>query len=449
MSYTALSFWLFLVAVLAGVALLPVAARRMWLILASLWVYALPDAMRLVWLAGVCGITLVASAPARAGAAPVWRGLGIGALVLILVWARFAELAGLADPGAPPGLSFIVFTAIAAIVERGQGAWRARDVVLHLLWFPKLLAGPIERAGTLIPQFGGVALRPGLAALGVAYVVTGLVKKVVIADRLAPIVEAGFAQPALATPVDLLLGVYAFAFQIYCDFSGYSDIAVGLSALVGLRLSRNFDRPYLSATVSAFWSRRWHITLGTWFRDFIFIPLGGSRAGRARQVLNLMVVFLLSGLWHAGLGYGVGWGFVVWGALNGLFVVAETFLPTPSRAVPKLLRGVVTFHLVLLTWVFFRADSLGAAVTVLRRLGQSFATLPALVAAYPYGPDHLLGAALVGALFLAEAAAGRRGVAERLVDLPLPLRWAGLYAGFGLLLLAGRWQGTGFIYAGF
>lgn len=455
MSYTDLTFWLSLAGIVAGVALLPVPARRAWLILASLWFYAAPEAMRLVWLAGVCAITLAAAGPSRAIPGLTRKMAGIAVLALGLVWARFFELLGLPDPKAPPGLSFIVFTAIAVIVERGNGvgqgtgSWRWSEIVLHLMWFPKLLAGPIERAGTLIPQFSGIALRPGLARLGLAYLVTGLVKKVVIADTLASIVSAGFAHPSLATPVDLVLAVYAFAFQIYCDFSGYSDIAIGLSAFAGLRLSRNFDRPYLSVTVTEFWSRRWHITLGTWFRDFVYIPLGGNRRGWPRQVMNLMVVFVLSGLWHAGLGYGVSWGFLLWGTMNGLFVAIETRLPVPAHSVARILRGIVTFHLVLLTWVFFRADSVETAMTLLRRVLQSLGDLPALLVAYPYTADHRLCAALIGTLFLAEAFAGRSGVAARLAGLPLPLRWTGLYAAIALLLLAGRWQGEEFIYAGF
>lgn len=457
MSYTDLSFWLFLAALLVGVSWLPGRWRGLWLGLGSLWFYAAPDALRLVWLAGIAALALPVARSDRM--AP--RAVAIAALVLVLAWARFAELVGLPDPGAPPGLSFIVFTAIALIVDAHrrardnahaythERAWRWRDMALHLLWFPKLLAGPIERAGDLIPQLRGIALRPGLALVGLAFVLTGLVKKVVIADSLAPMVEAGFAHPALAAPVDLIMAAYAFAFQIYCDFSGYSDIAIGLSALVGLRLTRNFDRPYLSATVAEFWSSRWHISLGHWFRDFVYIPLGGSRHGRARQVLNLMALFLLSGLWHAGLGYGVGWGFIVWGALNGVFVAVETVLPAPVRRFPRLLRGIVTFHLILVTWVFFRAASLTDATTLLRRIAQSVPEWPTLIPSYPLTADHRFAFALIALLLLAEAASGPRALAERLAAWPLPLRWAGLYAGIALLLLAGRWQETGFIYAGF
>lgn len=445
MSHAALTFWLQVAAVLAGVALLPGRMRPIWLILSSLWIFAAPDPLRLVWLALVCGIAILA----RGGTA----GWGIAALVGMLVWARFFELAGLPDPGAPPGLSFVVFTAIAVIAEQRRDppgpSLRPRDVILHLVWFPKLLAGPIERAGDLIPQFPAIGLRPGMVRLGLALVLLGLVKKVVIADNLAPIVAAGFTAPGLAAPVDLVLGVYAFAFQVYCDFSGYSDIATGLSALVGLRLTQNFDRPYLAVTVTDFWARRWHVSLGRWFRDFVFVPLGGSRKGRIRQIGNLMAVFVLSGLWHAGLGYGVGWGFVLWGAWNGALVAAETVLPTPRHLPTRILRGIVTFHLILLGWVFFRAASVAETVTLLQRVGQSLAGLPGLILSHPWGAEHRFAAVLVAVLMLAEAGAGAPGIAARVAGWSLPWRWAGWYGALVLLALAGRWQQTGFIYAGF
>ncbi len=331
MSYADATFWLFLGLVLLGVALLPQKARPFWLILASLWFYAAPDPERLLWLGGVVAAALAALSR------PVLRKPTIAALIALLVWAKFPDALGLPDPQPPPGLSFYSFTAIALIAESLRRPERSGipDAILHLVWFPKLLAGPIERPRTLIPQFPGLSVRPSLATLGFAFLLSGLVKKLVIADALAPIVDTTFAIPAHAAPVDLLLACYFFAFQIYCDFSGYADIAIGLSALVGLRLSRNFDRPYLAPTVAEFWSARWHITLGQWFRDYVYIPLGGSRNGRARQVLNLMAVFVLSGLWHAGLGYGVGWGFVVWGLVNGAMVAGESVLPLRAARFPK------------------------------------------------------------------------------------------------------------------
>ncbi|WP_102108034.1 MBOAT family O-acyltransferase [Oceaniglobus roseus] len=446
MAYTSAIFWPFLALVLAGVALLPRRFRLAWLIAVSLWFYGTGDPIRLLWLGGIAALALAA-----AGGTRLWRGVGIAALLELLVWAKFADTLGLPDPDAPPGLSFLVLTAIALVADSaGPGAAGGiAGRVLHLAWFPKLLAGPIERAGHLIPQFPQIALRPGLARLGLALLISGLVKKLVIADALAPVVDAAYGVPAYATPVDLLVASYFFAFQIYCDFSGYTDIALGLSALVGLRLSRNFAHPYFSPTVGEFWSSRWHITLGHWFRDYVYIPLGGSRHGRARQAANVMAVFLLSGLWHAGLGYGVGWGFVVWGALNGLFVIAELWLPAPQGRTSRLLRGLLTFHLILLTWVFFRAATPAEALVILGRIAGALPDLPHLLPAYPFSAEQQLGAVPILGLLAAGILTGRIPLAERIAAAPLPLRWGGLYAGLAALLLMGRWQATGFIYAGF
>lgn len=451
MSYTSPGFWLFLALALAGVAAFPRAWRVPWLIVMSLWFYAAADPVRLVWLGGVAGLTLVAlhlGDPRRRWLA---SGMAIVALVAILVWAKFADAAGLPDPKPPPGLSFYIFTAIALLAEaarRGE-VWGLRDSVLHLSWFPKLLAGPIERPQVLVPQFAKIGLRPGLAALGVSLLLSGLVKKLVIADNLAPVVDAAFAIPDYATPINLLIASYFFAFQIYCDFSGYADIAMGLSALVGLRLSRNFARPYLAPTVTEFWTARWHITLSRWFRDFVYFPLGGSRRGWLRRVVNLMTVFVLSGLWHAGLGYGVGWGFLVWGAMNGAMVCVEAALPDPRRAVSRAFRAILTFHLILVTWVFFRAASPADALTILRRVGASLAEMPHLVTNYPFTMEQAVGASLIAALLVVEIVSGERPLAERLTRARLPVRWAGWYAAMALLLLGGRWNDTTFIYAGF
>lgn len=446
MSYADLTFWLFLGLVPLGVVVLPPKARIIWLILASLWFYAAPDPVRLLWLGGVSGVALAALR-----LPPVARKATIGALVALLAWAKFPDTLGLPDPGAPPGLSFYTFTAIAVLAEslRRTDTWTLRDALLHLVWFPKLLAGPIERPQTLIPQLRTISLRPTLATLGFSFLLSGLVKKFVIADSLAPTVNTAFAIPSHAAPVDLLLAAYFFAFQIYCDFSGYADIAIGLSALVGIRLSRNFDRPYLSPTVTEFWASRWHITLGQWFRDFVYIPLGGSRRGRARQVLALMVVFLVSGLWHAGLGYGFGWGFVVWGLLNGALVAGESLIPKAEGRLYRALRGGLTFHLILITWVFFRVANVPDALTILTRLAESLTVLPGLVVNYPFTADHKLGLVLIAALLGAEVVTGPRPLAERLSGAALPLRWSAFYAALALLLLMGRWQDTGFIYAGF
>lgn len=451
MSYTSLAFWGLLWVTLTGVALLPKGWRAWWLIAMSLVFYTSPDPIRLIWLGIILIVMIVALGVSRRG--PSWpiSGAAIAFLVALLVWAKFADAFGLGNPDAPPGLSFIIFTAIAVVIDltRSHQAIGWRDGLLHLAWFPKLLAGPIERSTDLIPQFSSLAVRPAYMALGLSWLLVGLVKKLVIADSLAPTVDAAYAIPAYAPPVELLIASYFFAFQIYCDFSGYADIAIGLSLMVGLRLSLNFDRPYLSPTIGEFWASRWHISLAHWFRDYLYFPLGGSRKGWPRQMLNLMAVFLVSGLWHAGLGYGIGLGFLIWGGLNGLFVCLETRLPKPRRRVARIGGAIMTFHLVLLTWVFFRADGVGDALTILQRIAADFPEFWSLVVRYPFNSAQLTGVAMIIALLMCEAITGNAALAERVSGFGLPVRWASWYAMIAMLLLFGRWQDTEFIYAGF
>ncbi|MGR3365066.1 MAG: MBOAT family O-acyltransferase [Maritimibacter harenae] len=455
MSYTSPGFWFFLAILLVGLTILPQRFRVGWLLVLSLLFYTAPDPVRFVWAVGLGAVTLAGLEMGTRDRPWLGRGAAIVILLVVLVWAKFADAVGLPDPGGPPGLSFIVFTAVALLAEaaRRRESWSQADAALHIAWFPKLLAGPIERPQSIMPQLPALGLKPDMAALGLSFLLVGLVKKLVIADSLAPVVDAAYAIPAYAPPMELLLATYFFAFQIYCDFSGYADIAVGLSLFVGLRLSRNFARPYLATTVTDFWAARWHITLGRWFRDFVYIPLGGSRAGRTRQMVNLMTVFMLSGLWHAGLGYGVGWGFLAWGALNGALVLGERLLPKPRRVAGRVLRTVVTFHLILFTWVFFRAADLATAWTILERIAEALPGLPALVAAYPFTQAHLWGFTLIAALLIVEIAAearhGPSPVAELVTAARRPIRWAGWYAGLALLLVAGHWQHTEFIYAAF
>ena len=259
-----------------------------------------------------------------------------------------------------------------------------------------------------------------------------------------------------------MFSVYFFAFQIYCDFSGYTDIAIGVSLLFGLQLMENFRRPYLSRSTAEFWGERWHISLGRWFRDYLYIPLGGSRAGPVRQYLNLMLVFIASGLWHAGLGYGVGWTFLVWGALNGAYqwagVATRPFwrrvgerLPRMRQSVPlAVLRVLLTFHLIAITWVFFRARSLGDAWLILQkdRLEPRRDPVPAVALSVHRGALHG---------FAPDRAPGRRSrssmsaarCSQRLAAAPVALRWGVYYLGIFALLILGRWQAREFIYMQF
>ncbi|HVZ42846.1 MAG TPA: MBOAT family O-acyltransferase [Ramlibacter sp.] len=476
MLFNSLDFFLFLAPALALFAFAPQRVRWLWLLVASGIFYGWQQPSHLLWLAAVTAVTWACGAVlARMeadGARRAWLAAGLVLAIGSLVVAKFYDFTAseLALPrlglAAPAGFSFYVFSAASYLVDayrrRTPTGAHAGEVALYLAWFPKILAGPIERApGFLARVREAVRPTPEQIVLGSQLIGWGLVKKVAIADNLAPLVDRTFGMVAYASPVDLLASVYFFAFQIYCDFSGYTDMAIGVSLLFGLPLAENFRRPYFSRSTAEFWAQRWHISLGRWFRDYLYIPLGGSRAGRVRQYLNIMLVFVASGLWHAGLGYGVGWTFLVWGALNGGYqwagLATKPLWDRAARAFPRIaasrawvvLRIVFTFHLILLAWVFFRAKSLHDAWVVLERIGSRVAELPHLLAQYPYGADHKLGFALIAALLVVEAVDERKPVLARLAARPTAWRWAACYAALAVLLVLGRWQASEFIYMQF
>jgi alginate O-acetyltransferase complex protein AlgI len=260
----------------------------------------------------------------------------------------------------PIGLSFHTFQSMSYTIEVFRGKQKAEKNLLvfacYVLFFPQLVAGPIERPGHLLPQlkkFPG--FDPLLAGHGLKLMAWGLFKKVVIADRLALFVNPVFAAPQQYSGVTLLMGTVFFAFQIFCDFSGYSDIAVGAAEVLGFHLSLNFLRPYFAKSLPDFW-RRWHISLSGWFRDYVYFPLGGNRVGKLLQQRNILLVFLLSGIWH-----GANWTFLAWGAAHGLFYAL-------SKNWPARLAAITTFPFVCLAWILFRANSLADAGYIFRHL---------------------------------------------------------------------------------
>ncbi len=278
----------------------------------------------------------------------------------------------------PVGISFYTFQTLSYTLDVYRGhATTTRDPVAFFAFvsfFPQLVAGPIERARELLPQFlTDRRFDRSAASDGVRQALWGLFKKAVIADNLAPYVNGVFAAPDSHGSVTVVLGVAYFAIQIYCDFSGYSDIAIGVARLFGFRLSRNFAFPYFSRDIAEFW-RRWHISLSTWFRDYLYVPLGGSRAGRAARVRNVMITFAASGLWH-----GANWTFLVWGVLHGVCFLPGILLKRiPSRGIVAESRSfprigecrqmVLTFTVVCVGWVFFRSDSVSDAVALIERV---------------------------------------------------------------------------------
>ena len=256
----------------------------------------------------------------------------------------------------PLGISFITFTVLAYLVDIRRGKYVAERsftrVALYLSFFPHLIAGPIMRPRELFPQFAHLRLKPKLIKLGLLLFSVGLIKKILFADILAPFVDSVYQGSLPSNFVRSTLAFYAFAVQIYCDFSGYVDMALGLAFILGIRLPLNFNRPYLADSIVDFW-RRWHMTLSRWLRDYLYIPLGGSRHGAGRTFLALVITMLIGGLWH-----GAAWTFVLWGAYHGALLAFEHFAKTKGWGIEKLplwVRRIVTFHLVCFGWIFFRA----------------------------------------------------------------------------------------------
>jgi alginate O-acetyltransferase complex protein AlgI len=274
----------------------------------------------------------------------------------------------------PVGISFFTFHAISYVVDIGRGQLRPLrldELALYMSFFPHLVAGPIVRASEFAPQLH-MRSDPRHLPSGEAFrlIAFGLFKKVVVSSYVASeIVDPVFAAPSAHGPLDLLVGVYAYAIQIYADFSGYTDIAIGCALLLGIRFPQNFDAPYRALSLQEFW-RRWHMTLSRWLRDYLYIPLGGNRDGVRRMYRNLVLTMVIGGLWH-----GAAITFLVWGAIHGCYLAGERYLkerwheqvPEPlfPRPLTIALQWVLTFHVVCLGWVFFRADSVGTAFEVL------------------------------------------------------------------------------------
>ena len=271
------------------------------------------------------------------------------------------------DMPLPLGISFVTFTMIAYVVDIHRRQFPVvrslATVTGYTLYFPQLIAGPILRPKQLIPQLEHPRKwMDGKFILGVAVFSIGLFKKLVIADPLASVVDAVYASTDVLSGWDYILALYGFSAQIYCDFSGYTDMAIGSAMILGVRLPTNFRRPYSAIDLREFW-RRWHITLSNWLRDYLYIPLGGSRrGGRARAAVNIIITMALGGLWH-----GASWNFVIWGIAHGLGISTLHLLkkPTePSARPPRWRRGLgifLTFHFVTATWVFFRAPDIATA----------------------------------------------------------------------------------------
>ena len=299
----------------------------------------------------------------------------------------------------PIGVSFIVFEKISYLVDIWRGVGKPtktfRDYLLYVFLFPKMIAGPIVRYHTIASQIESRTVTLDDRKAGFMRFIVGLAKKVLIADSVAPFANAVFGASGQGLDASTAwLGLICFTIQIYFDFSGYSDMAIGLCRMMGIRILENFDTPYISQSFTEFW-RRWHISLSTWIRDYLYIPLGGNRHGEARLYANLWLCFLVSGLWH-----GANWTFLLWGAYHGTMLVLERlFLLDMQRRLPRFVNIATTLVLVMLGWVLFRAQSIGEA-------GQYFAALAGLSDGKPIAlPEKRVVVAMIAGIVLSLAPA--------------------------------------------
>jgi alginate O-acetyltransferase complex protein AlgI len=368
----------------------------------------------------------------------------------------------------PIGLSFHTFQSVSYTIEVYRGAQRAERNLLiyaiYVMFFPQLVAGPIERPQNILPQLHKpISFEWHKITTGLQLILWGFFKKMVVADRWGDVASFIYKTPEGLPGYLLWLGTFAFAIQIYCDFSGYSDIARGSARLMGIDLMKNFDHPYCSQTISEFW-RRWHISLSTWFRDYLYRPLGGSRGPRWKTMRNLMITFLVSGLWH-----GANWTYVMWGGLNGLYLIfGQMTLPWRNlfwqkagligyRNYFKPVRVLVVFGLILISWVYFRATSITQAHAILygmffhpflpefRLPGVNLPIYAYLDLSFPQlyalGFDMLewfYAISSLAILFLVEYTERNWKAVEIFRNWHTPLRWTTVYALLAITLLTAR-----------
>ncbi|MFZ1618923.1 MAG: MBOAT family O-acyltransferase, partial [Flavobacteriales bacterium] len=365
----------------------------------------------------------------------------------------------------PIGLSFHTFQSLSYTIQvyrtHQQAERRFGIFALYVMFYPQLVAGPIERPANLLNQINSTIKGIGIRSdpdydrivAGLRQMLWGFFKKVVIADRCAVVVDQVYSSPEHYGSLSIALATYLFAVQIYCDFSGYTDIALGAARVMGFNLMVNFRTPYRSANISEFWSR-WHISLSSWFRDYLYIPLGGNRVVKWRWYYNLMIVFLLSGLWH-----GADWTYVIWGGLHGSYLIlAIVFAPLMVRlsgfigldARPELKRALnifITVQLVSFAWIFFRADNIHIAGTLVHRLFSAPVKLTDLHQLYMDLPTSMLDVtiALVALFIVMDPVYDAWVKGERRIPAgPYGyVLFAGLLAG---ILLFGYFGSTSFIY---
>ncbi len=475
MLFNSIEFLLFFPLVAALYFLLPHKVRKYFLLAASCWFYMsfIPKYMLILLFTTVVdytGARLIERFREQKKIKTAVFVCGLACNIGLLVWFKYLGVIGdtvnffghmlslktvvFPEVVLPIGISFHTFQSMGYFIDTYTGRQHAErnffDFALFLMFFPQLVAGPIERFSSLMPQLKAKhSLKAENISLGGRKMLWGMFKKVVVADNLALFADAVFDSPGTFGGAGILIGVLCFTVQIYCDFSGYSDIAVGCAKILDIDLMKNFDTPYFSRSVPEFW-RRWHISLSTWFRDYVYIPLGGNRVSKPRWIFNQLVTFTISGVWH-----GAGYTYVLWGFLNGVYICVSRFvgpLKDKLAAVTRLdrvpvLRGliqnIVTFALIAFSWIFFRANSIPDAFLVVEHLfektAMDFSAIPVLRV-------HVAVFAVI-LLFAAEFLMNHgKKIAGAYFRMPHPVRIVTYALLVAVIVLFGAYDNKAFIY---
>jgi D-alanyl-lipoteichoic acid acyltransferase DltB (MBOAT superfamily) len=366
---------------------MPKPLRKTWVFIASCYFYMVFKPIYLLILFAIIGIDFIAGKRIEQSSLNkrMWLLLSISANLGILFFFKYFNFFSeninslfqvfqistqlpFIEIVLPIGLSFHTFQAMSYTFEVYRGKQQAErnllDYAIYVLYFPQLVAGPIERPQNLLPQIKNtIFFNSKFVVKGVFLISIGMFKKVVIADRLALLVDPVFNNLANSNGLSVLVASIFFAFEIYCDFSGYSYIAIGVSKMMGIDLMQNFNSPYLSSSFSMFWSR-WHISLSSWFKEYLYKPLGGNRRGQLIRYRNVFIVFLLSGFWH-----GAKWNFIIWGAIHGVLLILENALKRiVVIRIPNIIKVLLVFCTTTFAWIFFRANTLEDALLAFKYL---------------------------------------------------------------------------------
>lgn len=426
--------------------MIPEKVKNVFLFLVSLGFYACFKVSYLFLLLGVIGIVYVSALTMEKNAKHKKKILAanvVAAVIMLMIFKCINIL--------PVGISFYTFIALGYLIDVYRGRMKPeKDFIAFgtfVAFFPPLISGPIERADNLLYQIKGKKVFSEERILnGICRMLWGYFQKVVIADRIAVIVNAVYGNDENYTGIYVLMATILYAFQIYCDFAGYSNLAIGAAGIMGFDLKENFNVPYKAVNISDFWDR-WHISLSTWLRDYVYISLGGNRKGQIKKYRNLMITFLVSGIWH-----GANWTFVVWGALHGIYNVIHNMVAKKWKlGTGKIITGLRmlgTFLMVDFAWLFFRADSLKHAYDLILKMIADF-NLPSLLnreMAISMGMEIADLAVLVLALVIlvvVDFSSDRICYRKRIVHAPLWVRWAIFYVAIFVILIFG-YYGPGF-----